>query len=119
MTTYRPLIHPEITIKEQREDGFAGSWKHLLFICSLAVELDGQTWLHASVSRKDCNMPTYSDLMDLKRLCIGDHRTALQVFPPREKHINVAGQYGVEVLHLWCCLSRNVTPDFTRGGKTI
>ena len=64
-------------------------------------------------------MPTYADLMEMKRLCIGDHRTALQVFPPKTKHVNVAGKLGVEVLHLWSCLDGDVTPDFTRGTGMI
>jgi hypothetical protein len=45
-------------------------------------------------------MPTYEDLQTLKRICVGEHRTAIQVFPPREKHIDIAGPKGTQVLHL-------------------
>ena len=65
-------------------------------------------------------MPDYADLMLLKNMCIGKDRTALQVFPPEEKHVNYAGEvHGIEVLHLWSCLGGDVTPDFTRGGDLI
>ncbi len=113
------LVHPDVWLVEELGDGYAATYKHLRLIVSIAKELDGKSWLHASVSRQDCQMPAYEDLMELKRLCIGDHRTALQVFPSKDKHINIAGKTGLEVLHLWSCLDGDVTPDFARGGRTI
>lgn len=113
------LIHPELIGVERSQDGYYARWKHLRFIVSEAVEQDGKRWLHTSVSRSDLKLPSYDDLKQLKRLCVGDHRTALQVFPPLEKHIDIGGKLGVEVLHLWCCLDGDVTPDFTRGGNSI
>jgi len=115
----KPIIHPDIRVIEQREDGYAGDFGHLFLICSISKEQDGKNWLHASASRKDKKMPTYEDLMTLKRLCIGDHHTALQIFPPKNKHVNIAGDMGVEVLHLWSCLDGDVTPDFTKGKGMI
>lgn len=111
---YKPVIHPELEIAEMQEDGFSAFWNHLGIIVSIAIEDDGKSWLHASVSRKDKTLPTYEDLGQLKRLCVGDHRTALQIFPPKEKHVNLA-----EVLHLWACLDGDVVPDFTGGFGTI
>jgi hypothetical protein len=112
--------HPDLTIIEEGGDGYAAQWRNLKFIVSAADALDGKLWLHASVSRLDRTLPTYQNLKDLKRLCIGDHRTALQVFPPKDKHINYGAElFGVEVLHLWCCLDSDVTPDFSEGGDTI
>ena len=115
----QPLINPRVTVIEQRNDGYSASYKHLFFVVSESVELDGKRWLHSSVSRNNKTLPTYEDLKTLKHLCIGDHRTALQVFPPATKHVNVAGGLGTEVLHLWSCQDGDVTPDFTRGGSTI
>ena len=112
------IIHPSLLIVEQRGDGYAAQYRHLRFIISSDV-YDGKHWLHASLSRMDKKMPTYQDLKEMKRLCVGDDKTALQVFPPKDKHIDIAGPRGVEVLHLWSCLDGNVTPDFTRGGNTI
>ena len=112
ITAYQ--LHLELNIIEMTEDGFWAKWNHLGMIYSIAVEDDGKSWLHASVSRADKTLPTYEDLGQLKRLCIGDHRTALQVFPPKDKHVNIA-----EVLHLWACLDGDVTPDFTGGLGSI
>jgi len=111
---YKPVIHPELQIAEMMDDGFWAFWGDLGMIVSIAVEDDDKNWLHASVSRKDKTLPTYEDLAQLKRLCIGDHRTALQVFPPADKYVNRA-----EVLHLWACLDGDVVPDFTGGLGTI
>ena len=116
---YELVVHPEVHVIDRREDGYAGQWKRLRFIVSTAVEQDVKRWLHASVSRSDLTLPTYDDLMHLKRLCIGEHRTALPVFPPTERHVDIAGPLGVEVLHLWSCLDGDVTPDLTSGTGSI
>jgi len=113
------LLHPSVTLIDRSDDGYAARWNNLRFIVSKSIEEDGKRWLHASVSRKDRTLPTYDDLKQLKRLCIGEHRTALQVFPPMAKHVDIAGKLGTEVLHLWACLDGDVTPDFTRGGDSI
>jgi hypothetical protein len=113
------LIHPSLRILRETEDGYAAELYPLRFIVSQAKENDGKIWLHTSISRVDGKLPTYENLMTLKKYCIGEHRTALQVFPPKNKHINIAGKLGTEVLHLWCCLDGDVTPDFTRGGNSI
>lgn len=75
---------------------------------------DGKHWLHVSVSRKNRELPSWELLSQVKDLFIGPARTALQVLPPRAKHVNIA-----PVLHLFCCLDGDVTPDFTGGGDTI
>lgn len=120
MTTVRAApLHPELRDVAKSADGYKARWQHLTFVVSDTVELDGKRWRHASVSRRDRAMPTYDDLVALKRVCIGEDRTALQVFPPKAKHIDIAGAFGVQVLHLWCCLDGDVTPDFTQGGNSI
>jgi hypothetical protein len=75
---------------------------------------DYKRWLHVSVSRKNGQLPSWELLSTVKDLFIGPERTALQVLPPRAKHVNMA-----PVLHLWHCLDGDVTPDFTAGGQTI
>ena len=107
--------NPELIGELISKDGYLGYWKHLKFIVSISVEEDGRWWLHASVSRTDMKLPTYADLKHLKHFTIGDDRTAYQVFPPADHHINLA-----EVLHLWHRLEGPLPlPDFTRGGSTI
>lgn len=107
------LIDPRLRDVKMTPHGYRARYKRLIFLVTERVEADGKKWRHASVSRRDHQLPTYDDLVTLKLICIGDHRTALQVFPPKEKHVNWAGKRGVEVLHLWCCLDGDVTPDFT------
>ncbi len=113
------IIHPALSVIMQSDDGYAAEMFPLKFIVSQAKEQDGKIWLHASVSRVDGLLPTYDNLISLKKYCVGEHRTALQIFPPKEKHINISAKTGVEVLHLWSCLDGDVTPDFTRGGNSI
>ena len=97
-------------------------WRGLLWflrrglkvMISCSEELDGNKWLHVSLSRENM-IPTYDDIQLVKTQFIGADKTALQVFPPAAKHINL----NPHVLHLWCCLDRDVTPDFTRGGESL
>ena len=117
MTTL--TVHPLLQVIDQFGDGYAAKYLALKFMVTEGRALDGKMWLHASVSRLDGKMPSYDDLALLKKLCIGEHRTALQVFPPSDKHVNWAGERGMEVLHLWCCLDGDVTPDFTKGRSMI
>lgn len=74
----------------------------------------GKVWLHVSVSRRDRCLPTWDQLRLVKDLFVGKDRTALQVLPPEADYVNKA-----EVLHLWCCLDGDVTPDFTAGTGSI
>jgi hypothetical protein len=74
----------------------------------------GKVWLHVSVSRRDRCLPTWDHLKLVKYTFVGRHRTALQVLPPESDYVNQA-----EVLHLWCCLDGDVTPDFTAGTGSI
>lgn len=75
---------------------------------------DGERWLHVSVSRP-AGLPSYADLVQVKRTFIGDERYAYQVFAPVSTHVNIA-----EVLHLWASLDRPCPlPDFTHGFETI
>lgn len=105
---------PDLKIIQRTDDGYTAKWKHLFFIVTQAVEEDTHAWLHASVSRNDKTLPSYEDLKDLKRLCVGSHRKALQIFPSDSQHVNIG-----EVLHLWSCLDNDPLPDFTSGTGSI
>lgn len=86
----------------------------LMVICSSAEEQDGFKWLHVSVSRRS-RIPTYGDLVIVKRLFVSKHRKALQVFAPEVEHVDIHPN----CLHLWCCLDGEPLPDFTRGTGSI
>jgi hypothetical protein len=87
----------------------------LLVLTSCAERADRKRWLHVSVSRADRKIPTWEQMSQVKRLFIGDERTALQVMPPKAKYVNIHPG----VLHLYHCLDGDVTPDFAAGGETI
>jgi hypothetical protein len=84
-------------------------------LVTCAVYNDGKRWLHVSVSRKNRQIPTWDLMSEVKDLFLGPERTALQVHPPRSRHVNIHPG----VLHLWHCLDGDVTPDFAAGGETI
>lgn len=111
----RPLSD-EVEVIEVRSDGYLCTWRHLQFIVSDELH-GGRWWRHASVSRLDNGMPSYDDLVALKRLTIGADREAVQVFPRAEDHIDIAGPaFNMEVLHLWSPFGRSPLPDFGRYG---
>jgi hypothetical protein len=88
----------------------------LLVLGSCAQFGDGHLWLHVSASRRDHKMPTWEQLLQVKRVFVGDVRTAYQVMPPLHKHVNIHPGCA----HLYCCLDLDqYLPDFTAGGETI
>jgi len=86
----------------------------LKVLASVGMELDGKFWLHVSFSRKD-RLPSWFDIKRVKDAFIGETRTAYQIFPPKDKYVNIRET----VLHLWHCLDGDVTPDFTHGTGSI
>lgn len=120
LPTVLPAPWQEIQTAWGRKAGraYARSYRHrtgLLVLVSAAQYGDAKAWLHVSVSRSDHALPSWQTMSQVKNLLIGDDRTALQVMPPRAKHVNIHPG----VLHLYCCLDGDVTPDFTGGGDTI
>ena len=113
-------LDPRLRVLERRGDGYSARVGQLRFIVSDAVEEDGRVWRHASVSRTDRQMPTYDDLRLLKECTIGAARTAIQVFPPADRHIDIAGRAdpAIQVLHLWSP-ETDFLPDFARAGDSI
>jgi hypothetical protein len=88
-----------------RDDG-------LLVLVSGRVEADGKRWLHVSCSRPN-RLPNWRDLRDVKELFVGPSRLAVQVFPPKEQHVNIHPY----VHHLWHCLDGDPVPDFRYKGQ--
>ena len=84
--------------------------KGLVVLISVTEEMDSKDWLHVSLSHKN-RLPTYEEMKQVKALFIGRDRKAIQVFPPEQQHVNVHKF----CLHLWCCLTDDPLPDFTRG----
>jgi len=95
-----------------------GSWEHgargLGLIHSVALEQDGQVWEHISVSRRDGQMPSWTQLRDTFREVAGRDALGVVVIPPAAEHVDIA-----EVAHVWRCLTRRPLPDFTHGGRSI
>jgi hypothetical protein len=109
-------IHPALRQVEKHLNGYKGRFHDLLFLVTIAQEKDGKFWLHASVSRRDNALPSYSELITLKNYTIGSDKTAYQVFPPEAQFFHGHPGSKKQVLHLWCCLDGDVTPDFRREG---
>ena len=83
-------------------------------IASVAREQDGKRWFHVSCAHPE-RMPTWNELLAVKDQIIGRDKTALQVIPPRAKHVNIHPN----CLHLWHCIDGDVTPDFTQGSGSL
>ncbi len=94
-------------------------WRHArtrqTVIQSVARERDGRRWLHVSTSVPG-RTPTYEELRIVKNLFIGREREAVQKFPRQSEYFAHAVKVQSDVLHLWCCLDGDVTPDFRKGG---
>lgn len=80
--------------------------------CSARTEADGKRWMHVSCGRPD-RLPSWDELVLVKETFIGAERLAIQVIPPRAQHVNIHPN----VLHLWCCLDGDPTPDFRVNGQ--
>lgn len=104
------------TLIKESADGSAwqNKTKGLFVIESTHKELDGRTWLHVSLSRRS-RLPSYEDMALVKRIFIGDDKTAYQIFAKKSQHVNIHKF----CLHLWHCKDGDVTPDFTHGTGSI
>jgi hypothetical protein len=98
MRAHRP--DPIPTDWRLRQDGLDGAAYQrtdgLLVILSGNRETDGRRWLHVSCSYRN-RLPTWDDLRAVKDAFVGPDRYACQVFPPRDRYVNI----GPFVLHLW------------------
>lgn len=95
-----------------------GMWdnnkKRLRVVASVSTEQDGKRWLHMSMSHPK-RIPTYDELVYMKRHWAGEQRKCIMVLPPSDEHVN----FHPFCLHLFCCLDDDGLPDFTRGMGTI
>jgi hypothetical protein len=73
--------------------------KRFTIMEDVSVKADGKRWLHVSVGYPNDKMPSYEDMQLARKLFIGEHREAYQIFPPKERYVNAHN-----VLHWWCCL---------------
>ncbi len=104
-----------IKTTEERLDGFSYHCINGMFVIqSIATEDDGKRWIHTSFSRKS-RVPEYKDIKWIKEVFIGKDRMAIQVFPPKSKHVNIHPF----CLHLWTPAAHNPLPDFTQGMRSI
>lgn len=86
----------------------------LVAIISCSRELDGQFWLHLSVSHRN-RVPTWDELRWCKEIFLGD-REAYQVMPPQSRYVNIMPT----VLHMFALLDgAAVLPDFTQGTNSL
>lgn len=76
-----------------------------------AKDGDDRKWLHVSLSRED-RLPSWDDVRTVKDIFVGRDKTAIQVLPPESEYVNL----NKTVLHLWCCLNKDLLPDFRRCG---
>lgn len=72
---------------------------------------DDREWLHVSMSYPD-KLPSYEDMKHVKAVFIGDAYTAYQIFPPKDRHVNIHPN----CLHLWVCITEEIMPDFGKEG---
>jgi len=91
-----------------------GKKRDEVLIASIGKEQDGKVWLHVSYSRPH-RMPSYEDLLQIKKHWIGEMSKAIMVFPPKEFHVSIH-EY---CLHLWCCLDEDPLPEFSWGEGRI
>lgn len=93
--------------------------QRITVIEDITIKADGRKWLHVSVAKPNRKMPTWEDLQEARKLFIGEERESYQVFPPKERYVNLGN-----VLHLWCCCEseQGVLPQFDEvinGVRTI
>lgn len=114
LPAYRGLPNGWIKLA-QRPDGIFYEYRTgLRALVSVAREKDGRDWVHLSLSRPN-RMPTYEDMCLVKDLFIGENELAIQVFVPKDRHVNLHPN----CLHLWHCLDGDPVPDFSRLVKGV
>lgn len=82
---------------------WAHNKRHLSVGASLEVH-DANTWIHVSISHRK-HVPTYNDLMYLRRHWIGDRKT-IMVWPTEEYYVNMHPN----CLHLYAPLYAHADP---------
>jgi hypothetical protein len=109
------ILSDEWQLIETRVDGqsFFNGHRQLSVIYSEAI-YDHKRWLQVSCAHRN-KLPNWETLKYVKNTFIGEDKTAIQILPAADNFVNLHPY----VLHLWHCLDGDVTPDFTRGTKSI
>lgn len=107
---------PGWKLVETKMDGskWMNSKRKMSVIMSVTREFDGKLWAHMSIAHMR-RMPTYEDLVYLKRHWAGDDKKCIMVMPSSSEHVNIHPN----CLHLFCCLDDDPLPDFTHGSGSI
>lgn len=113
--TYKPNADVPAHYKRlaTAEDGDAWEYNGLKVIRS-GETIDGKKWIHVSFSRKS-RIPSYEDMIRVKRDFIGPNGRALMVLPDKKHHVNIHPF----CLHLFHCEGDDGIPEFSWGGVTI
>jgi len=111
-------LHQGWELVEQREDGFMAvgkiNLKKYSVISSVSRESDGNLWHHISVASPSV-MPDYRVMKYIKANFMRADRDAMEIHAKVENHVNIHNY----CRHLWCCLDKEVLPDFTHGSGSI
>lgn len=76
------------------------------------LRYDASEWIHASMTEHD-RVPSYDELMLLKRAVWGDAGEAYQIHPSADRHVNIHPH----ALHLWGRADgKPALPDFGQFG---
>jgi len=81
---------------------------------SLIVSVEthqGKQWAHVSIASMNDRSPTWSHLVEAKNLVLGEEALAIQILPPKSKHVN----FHPTCFHIFSPIGFNPLPDFTRG----
>jgi hypothetical protein len=102
----------------EKHDGasFTRRHKRIDYVAVFSVHKypDGRRWIHASLSRGDKKLPTWSEMTWFRDEVLGHDAKAIIVIAPAGEHVNLA-----EVHHIWHCLDGDGLPDFTLGTGSI
>ena len=110
---------PGFRMMQESDDGYLYAARSMspvqgmTVICSGQIE-NGKKWLHVSFARQS-RMPSYDDMILVKRAFIGEARKAIMVLPDKANYVNLHPY----CLHLWHCLDGDGLPEFSHGLGTI
>lgn len=107
------ILNPAFPIYKEAEDGFMyRGINGLVVIQSVAVEDDGNPWLHTSFSRKS-RMPSYDDMAMIRRIFIPQNKKAVMIFPDKDHHVNIHPF----CLHFFTPMYHEPLPEFSKDGN--
>ncbi len=109
---HAPRVLPVMWQKASWQSGVYEDVSGLRVLFSVSRERDGKAWMHVSCSRMD-KLPSWKDLIHVKRVFVGPQRKAIQVLPAEDEHVNIHPY----CLHLWACLGDDPLPDFRKDGQ--